>query len=76
MGAVLSECFSLSPLAARVGSTSSPPQPIADADKRAVIKRALERVIVLPHPAGRAASHLDWARRSALLSDRLRLHWL
>jgi hypothetical protein len=31
--------------------------------------------VVLPHPRGRGASHLDWARRQALLADRLELHW-
>lgn len=30
---------------------------------------------VLPHPRGRAASHLDWEQRSALLADRLVLTW-
>jgi site-specific DNA recombinase len=56
--------------------TSAPPRPLTDGDKRTVLKRTLERVVVLPHPPGRAASHLDWARRSALLSERLQLHWL
>ena len=52
-----------------------PRAPLTDPDKRAILTRALDRVVVLPHPAGRAASHLDWAQRSALLQDRLRLTW-
>lgn len=56
--------------------TSSPPQALVDADKRGVLNRALARVVVLPHPPGRAASHLDWPTRSALLSERSQLHWL
>jgi hypothetical protein len=47
----------------------------ADGDKRAVLRRALDRVVVLPHPSGRAASHLSWPQRQALLADRLQLHW-
>ncbi len=56
--------------------TSAPPRPLEDGTKRTVLKRTLERVVVLPHPAGRAASHLDWAQRCALLSERVQLHWL
>jgi hypothetical protein len=48
---------------------------LTDPDKRAILTRALDRVIVLPHPPGRAASHLDWAQRSILLQDRLQLVW-
>ncbi len=46
-----------------------------DGDKRTVLKRALERVVVLPHPTGRATSHLDWWRshtRRDLTCDVLR----
>lgn len=48
---------------------------LTDPDKRAILTRALDRVIVLPHPPGRAASHLDWAQRSILLQDRWQLIW-
>ncbi len=53
-----------------------PPAPLDDGAKRTVLKRTLERVVVLPHPPGRAASHRDWAQRCALLSERVQLHWL
>jgi site-specific DNA recombinase len=46
-----------------------------DADLRVVLRRALERVVVSPHPAGQPSSHLDWPRRSALLQQRLDLTW-
>jgi site-specific DNA recombinase len=46
-----------------------------DADLRVVLRRALERVVVHPHPAGQPSSHLDWTRRSALLQERLDLRW-
>jgi hypothetical protein len=48
---------------------------ISAGDKRTVLRRSLDRVVVLPHPAGRATSHLDWPQREALLNERLRLHW-
>lgn len=46
-----------------------------DADLRVVLRRALERVVVHPHPPGRAASHIDWGQRSALLQERLEITW-
>jgi hypothetical protein len=46
-----------------------------DAERRAVFTRALEQVVVLPHPAGSAVSHLNWAQRSCLLQQRLRIIW-
>jgi site-specific DNA recombinase len=46
-----------------------------DAERRAVFTRALGHVLVLPHPAGQAASHLTWGQRSALLEQRLRIVW-
>lgn len=48
---------------------------LSDGDKRAVLRRTLDRVVVLPHPRGRATSHLDWPQREALLNDRLLLVW-
>lgn len=44
-------------------------------DKRAVLRRALDRVVVFPHPAGRTSSHLDWPQREAVLNERLHLQW-
>lgn len=43
--------------------------------KRASLRAALDRVVVLPHPRGRATSHLSWAQREALLNERVELHW-
>jgi site-specific DNA recombinase len=48
---------------------------LTENDKRAALRRALDSVVVLPHPAGRATSHLDWPTREALLSERLRIRW-
>ena len=48
---------------------------LSDPDKRAAFRRALDRVVVLPHPVGQPVSHLDWPRREALLQQRLRLEW-
>lgn len=47
----------------------------SDGDRRVILRRALERVVVLPHPRGRASAHLDWSQRCALLTDRLQLTW-
>jgi hypothetical protein len=58
------------PRGARIGRTL-----VTDGDKRAYLRRALDRVVVLPDPPGRGASHLDWKRREALLDDRLELRW-
>jgi DNA invertase Pin-like site-specific DNA recombinase len=61
-------------LEARGGTTTSYDD-LNDGDKRAVIRRALDRVVVLPHPAGLATSHLDWPQREAVLNVRLHLLW-
>jgi site-specific DNA recombinase len=53
----------------------SSPAPLDDSDKRAVFRRALDRVVVLPHPQGQPVSNIDWPRREALLQQRLRLQW-
>lgn len=44
-------------------------------DKQEALRQVLQRVVVLPHPQGRASAHLDWTRRCALLQDRLLLTW-
>lgn len=59
-----------------VSAVSSAP---SDGDKRAILRRALQRVDVLPHPRGRPAAHIDWPRRSAVLAGpeptlRFKLH--
>jgi hypothetical protein len=48
---------------------------MTDEDSRAVLRRALDQVVVLPHPRGRTASHPDWERRVVVLKERLQLHW-
>jgi hypothetical protein len=54
----------------RLGGTT-----MSDGDRQDVLRRALDTVVVLPHPAGRATSHLDWTRRDALLNERLLVRW-
>lgn len=53
----------------------TPDTPPSQSDVRASLARAIVKVVVLPHPRGTATSHLDWARRSAVLALRLAPGW-